>query len=80
MPNQRRPDQYKKYVEHIAVQFYRSLYLREVFKEKKKTILFTVRAKTEYRRSGLMLTDESCMIEGRVAENAIQIENRRIIL
>ena len=27
-----------------------------------------------------MLTDESCMIEGRVAENAIQIENRRIIL
>mgnify|MGYP003187177618 CR=1 FL=1 len=25
-------------------------------------------------------TDESCMIEGRVAENAIQIENRRIIL
>ncbi|RGZ07012.1 hypothetical protein DXA08_11430 [Blautia obeum] len=32
VPNQRRPDQYKKYVEHIAVQFYRSLYLREVFK------------------------------------------------
>ena len=30
VPNQRRPDQYKKYVEHIAVQFYRSLYLREV--------------------------------------------------
>lgn len=36
MPNQRRPDQYKKYVEHIAVQFYRSLYLPGSFQIKEK--------------------------------------------